>query len=210
MIFDLDGTLLDTREGILDGVAFTARTMGYRQLDRETMLTFVGPPIQQSLMTHYGCTPDEAQRGAEVFRTYYQKNAMFKAQPYEGIYELCDALRNRGIRMAVATYKRENYALTLLRHFHFHEYCSVMHGADGENKLTKRDIVEMCLSELGGDRQETVLVGDTVYDAAGAMEADIAFLAVSYGFGFHRAEDVEPYPSLGIARTPLEIGKLLG
>ena len=210
VIFDLDGTLLDTRRGIIDSVKYAAKELGFPELPHETLLKFVGPPIQQSLMTHYGCTPEEAQRGAVVFRAYYQKSAMFKAQPYEGIYELCDTLRSRGIRMAVATYKREDYALTLLRHFRFHEYCSAMHGADGENKLTKRDIVEMCLSELGGDRQETVLVGDTVYDAAGAMEADIAFLAVSYGFGFHRAEDVEPYPSLGIARTPLEIAKLLG
>ena len=209
VIFDLDGTLLDTREGIMEGVAHTARVLGYRELDRETMLTFVGPPIQQSLMTHYGCTPEEAQRGAEVFRAYYKESAMYKARPYEGIYELCEMLRSRDIRMAVATYKREDYALTLLRHFRFHEYCSVMHGADGENKLKKRDIVELCLAELGGERQETVLVGDTVHDAAGAMEAGIAFIAVSYGFGFRNAEDGGSYPFLGIAQTPLEIGELL-
>lgn len=209
VIFDLDGTLLDTREGILESVRCAAHALGYGELSHETLLTFVGPPLRQSFMTHYGCTPEGAQRAVKIFRDCYGQGALLKAQPYEGIYELCGELKRRGISMAVATYKPEDFALPLLRHFRFDEYCGVMHGADRENKLSKRDIIELCMEEMGAAQQETILVGDTEHDAAGAAEAGIAFLAVTYGFGFRSREDVRRYPCLGVARTPMEIADIL-
>lgn len=210
VIFDLDGTLLDTREGIVESARYAAKTLGYPELPRETMLSFIGPPIQQSFMTHYGCDPHTAQEAANLFRTYYKEKALLKAVPYAGIYDLCGTLKSWGINMAVATYKREDYALTLLRHFHFHEYCAVMHGADGDNRLKKRDIIQLCLQELTALRAESVLVGDTVQDAAGAEEAGIPFLAVTYGFGFHGEKDIAGFAHIGTAQEPGDIADVLG
>ena len=78
VLFDLDGTLLDTSEGIMDSVRYTIAQLGYEQLPIETILKFVGPPIQTSLITHLGISIDEAQRGANIFREYYKNNALFK------------------------------------------------------------------------------------------------------------------------------------
>ena len=209
VIFDLDGTLLDTREGILESALYAAKTMRYQELPRETLLRFVGPPIQQSFRTHYGCSAEEAQQAANIFRDYYKTKALLKAKPYEGIYALCERLMAAGIRMAVATYKREDYALTLLKHFRFGEYCSPMHGADNNNLLKKEDIVNLCLQEMGGSREQTVLIGDTEHDARGAREAGVPFLAVTWGFGFRSAEDVASYPCVGVADSPEEAGNIL-
>ena len=207
VIFDLDGTLLDTSEGIVESVKYAAKQLGYPELPYEALLMFVGPPIQQSFMDHYGCDKQTAQKAADIFREYYKTKALLKAAPYEGIYELCGALKTAGIKMAVATYKREDYALILLKHFCFDRYCEPMHGADGENKLKKKDIVLMCMEEMNANKEKTVLIGDTDHDKRGAIEAGVKFIAVTYGFGFRKAENVGD--CLGVVQTPMEIAEIL-
>ncbi len=209
VIFDLDGTLLDTREGIIESVKYALQKLGYEEPSHEDLLKFVGPPIQQSLVTFFGCDKETAQQGADIFRDYYKAKALLKAEPYEGIYDLCEKLKANGIRMSVATYKREDYALELLRHFDFDRYCNPMHGADNDNVLKKADIVRMCREEMGASREECVLVGDTDHDARGADQAGIPFVAVTYGFGYKCADDVRDYPCIGVAKTPLEIAGIL-
>lgn len=209
VIFDLDGTLLDTREGILESVRYTVKELGFYELQKEDLLKFVGPPIQQSLMSFFECNQETAQKGANIFREYYKTRALLKAKPYKGIYELCERLKKSGIEMAVATYKREDYALTLLRHFGFEKYCNSMHGADNNNILRKEDIVRMCQNELGARKEDSVLIGDTEHDAIGAIKAETPFLAVTYGFGFKNEEDVNFYPHIGVASTPLEIASII-
>ena len=209
VIFDLDGTLLDTKAGIFESIAYAVQQLGYPALSAQKMETFLGPPLPDSFVRNYGCSEEEAQRAAGVFREYYQAGAMLHAKPYRGMYALCTRLKRNGIRMAVATYKREDYALTLLRHFGFDRWCSPMHGADPENRLKKEDIIRMCQAEMGADAENCVLIGDTVHDAAGALRAGTPFLAVTYGFGFRKAADAADYPHIGIAASPREIGNIL-
>lgn len=205
IVFDLDGTLLDTTEGILESVKYAAKKLGYEKLPYSTLLKFVGPPIQNSFIQHYGCDSRTAQYAADIFRDYYKNTALLKAKPYDGIFDLCEHLKNAGIRMSVATYKREDYALTLLCHFGFDRYCNPIHGADNNNILKKADIVNMCLEEMGGTSYDSVLIGDTEHDALGAKNAGINFIAVTYGFGFRNAGDISQYPYIGIAQSPAEI-----
>jgi len=172
-------------------------------------LSFVGPPIQNSFIKHYGCDQETAQKAANIFRDYYKNTALLLAEPYEGIYDLCRVLREHGVKMSVATYKREDYALTLLRHFDFHKYCDPMHGADNNNVLKKEDIVRMCQEEMGATKEDSVLIGDTDNDAKGAVKANTPFIAVTYGFGFKNEEDVADYPHVGVANTPLDIAKII-
>jgi len=210
VIFDLDGTLLDTTEGILESAAYAAKQLGYPELPRETMLKFIGPPIQRSFTEHYGATAEQAQAAANVFREYYKTQALLKARPYDGIFALCETLQGNGIRMAVATYKREDYAVELLKHFGFDRYCDPMHGADNNNVLKKEDIVDLCMREMGAGKAECVLIGDTEHDAAGALKAGIPFLAVTYGFGYKAGGDVQMQGTLlGVADTPEEAGRII-
>lgn len=184
IIFDLDGTLLDTSEGIKDALRFTIKKMGYKHLEEKELDSFIGPPIQNSLINHFECTAEEAQRGAEVFREYYKNVSLLKASPYKGIYELMEFIIKNDMNAAVATYKREDYALKLLNAYNFNHYCKVMHGADNFNKLTKSDIIKTCVDELGGKFKQSLYVGDTNGDLKGSAECGMEFIGVTYGFGF--------------------------
>lgn len=186
VLFDLDGTLLDTSEGIKHSVSYAISKMGYKSLPEDIILKFVGPPIQNSLMLYCGVDSVEAQKGANIFRDFYKNEALFEASLYEGVVPMLDCLKEKGIKIGVATYKREDYALELLNHFGITKFCSVIHGADNENKLTKADIINLCILELGCNRSETVLVGDTEHDENGAIKAGVGFIAVTWGFGYKK------------------------
>lgn len=201
VLFDLDGTLLDTSEGITHSVRYTISTMGYSALSDETILKFVGPPIQESLMCYCGVDAEEAQKGTNVFRDFYKTNALFEASLYDGVTELLMELNSRNIKIGVATYKREDYAINLLKHFGIDNFCHVIHGADNENMLTKTDIVELCINEISVAKEDVVLVGDTKHDAIGAYQSGIKFIGVTYGFGFKSGDDVSYYPNIGYANN---------
>ena len=208
VIFDLDGTLLDTTEGVLSSVKYTIQKMGFEPLDDKALSTFIGPPIQDSFAKAYGLEGPILQEIATVFRNRYSTmEYLIQATPYEGIYQLLEQLRQRGIQTAVATYKREDYALTLLKHYHFDRYMDIMYGGDHENKLKKKDIIEKCIVTAGiDDLSRVVMIGDTVSDVIGAKGIGVDFLGVTYGFGFTTAADVMEHPSsVGSADRALDL-----
>ena len=146
IIFDLDGTLLDTSEGVLSSVRHTIKTMGYRELPEETLLTFIGPPVKRSLMEHYGLDDAEADRATAVFRDQYKNMDLLKARPYDGILPLLERLKSQGFLIGVATLKREDYALTILEHFGIAEHCDLICGSDFASKMQKVDVLISWLS----------------------------------------------------------------
>lgn len=200
VLFDLDGTLLDTSEGIIDSVQHTITTLSLPTIPLENLLQFVDPPIQNSLIDHYGLSPDEAQNGATIFRDYYKSKALFKAAIYPGIFDLLEYLKKNGILIGVATYKREDYAIELLKHFKIADFCQVIHGADNYNKLTKADIIQLCISELHVGKENVVFVGDTEHDAKGAKDVGTKFIAVTWGFGIKKEDNLD-YPFIAISNT---------
>ena len=207
-VFDLDGTLLDTREGVLSAVKFTIGELGYEMPDEDTLRSFIGPPIQDSFAKVYGLEGPILQDIATLFRNFYSTKTLLEAVPYEGILELFAELSQRGIKPAVATYKREDYAITLLKHFGFDRYTDIMFGGDHENKLKKKDIIEKCI-RVGGvsDVSRVVMIGDTDLDAIGAEKVGADFIGVTYGFGFRTAQDVSLVRSVGSADTASELIK---
>ncbi len=207
VIFDLDGTLLDTGEGILEAVRHTVSVLGLEPMsDEEIKAGFIGPPIQNSFMNRYGIEKEKIQDVAKIFRDYYSTESLLLASLYDGMEKLFESLGELSVKTAVATYKREDYALRLLRHFGFGRYTDIMHGADDKNVLKKSDIIELCICESGVcDRSRIVMVGDTDGDRVGAERAGIDFIGVTYGFGYKTREDVMSGYAVGAAETPIEI-----
>ena len=208
LIFDLDGTLLDTSEGVVESAVFAATALGQPPKPREELLDFIGPPLSDSFPKHYGFDPETTREAIRLFRQHYREGAVFLASPYPGIFDLCEALRSRGIAMAVATNKLEPMARLLLARFGFDRFCSPIHGADPEGVLQKCDLIRLCLKECGCSPSEAVLMGDTVFDAEGAAAAEVGFLAVTYGFGFRTPEDAAPYADFGIVSSPIQAADL--
>ena len=146
-VFDVDGTLLDTKEGVLESVQYTIEKFGLQRLSVEQLETFIGPPIQNSFARYYKLPEIEIQKLANTFRERYKMVDLLKAKPYDGIYQVFEMLKKKDIELAVATYKRQDYAIKILRHFGFDKYTDVLYGADNENKLKKKDIIQQYISE---------------------------------------------------------------
>ena len=209
-VFDLDGTLLDTSEGVLASVKYTIDYFGLEPLSEEKLSTFIGPPIQNSFGQAYGLKGSVLQEIATVFRNQYKDVDLLKAKPYEGIYDVFQALIEMGIKPTIATYKRQDYATTILTHFGFDKYTDIMYGADHENKLKKKDIIEKALIDAGvRNYQYAVMIGDSDNDAIGAEGIGTKFIGVTYGVGFKNAEDVNRFQNIGAAKNTKELKNLL-
>lgn len=207
LLFDLDGTLLDTSEGIRKSVKETLRLMELPQLSEEVIRTFVGPPINRSLQSTFHLSDEDTVRGTNLFRDLYKDKYLFEAKPYPELYEVLAELAQAGYRLGVATYKREDYALRLLDHFHLTECFQVIHGCDFESRLSKTEILRMTLADLGCENpKDATLIGDTVHDQKSAEECGMSFLAVTYGFGFVPGE---PVRADGCFDTVRELGNYL-
>lgn len=205
-IFDVDGTLLDTTEGVLASVKYTINEMGFAPLSYRQLLTFIGPPIQDSFAKAYNLEGEILQTVATCFRNRYKDHDLFKAVPYDGIYDLFDELSDKGINIAIATYKRQDYAEAILKHFEFDRYTNILYGADHENKLKKVDIIRMCIDELGvHDCNAAVMIGDSRHDAIGAKQSGIDFIGVTYGFDFKSRSEAFEFGAAGAADTPKDI-----
>lgn len=190
ILFDLDGTLLDTSIGVLKAVDYAVARMGLPELDEETKKTFIGPPIYESFEKHYHLNKEDCARATDIFRNAYKDQFLFEAVPYVGIFELLSDLKKQGYKLAVATNKRDDYAVRLLEHFDFPKYFDYMLGSDFENKMKKADIIRVCLEKLGcSDPDHAIIVGDTIHDLKGARNVGIHFVGVSYGFGFKEDDD---------------------
>lgn len=205
-VFDVDGTLLDTTEGVLSAASYAIDQMGLPALAKEQMLTFIGPPIQNSFRKYYDLSEKQIQEAADIFRAQYKEVDLLKAVPYEGIYETFQQLMDSGIKLAVATYKRQDYAVTLLKHFHFDDYTDILYGADNLNKLKKKDIIVKCMNDLGVyDYSRAVMIGDSDNDALGAQSIGMNFIGVTYGFDFRSEQDVNKFPNIGYANRPIDL-----
>ena len=209
-VFDLDGTLLDTSAGVLSSVKYTIDKFGFKPLSDEMLSSFIGPPIQNSFANAYGLEGPILQEIANVFRNQYKDVDLLKAEPYDGIYEVFEGLLENNIKPAVATYKRQDYATTILRHFGFDKYTDILYGADNENKLKKKDIIEKALFDAGITYyKDAVMIGDSDNDAIGAHDIGVHFIGVTYGFGFKNVSDVEKYDNIGVATNTKELENLL-
>lgn len=207
VIFDLDGTLMDTSSGILLAVRDAIKEHGMPELTEEQIRSFIGPPIQWSFEAQYGISKEKAQSMADTFRALYSTKHLLGAVPYPGIYDLLKAINERGLKSAIATYKREDYALKLLMHYHFDDYTDIMYGGDNDGMLKKRDIIQKCIDTADiTDLSEVVMVGDTLHDSNGAKELGVDFIGVSFGFGFHGDE---AKGKTCMANTPLEVLKFI-
>ena len=190
IIWDLDGTLLDTTEGVMYAVEKTVAQLKLAPLKPDILKQFVGPPMQDSFVKFYGFDGTSALKAANLFRENYKKESLFKATLYPHTMETLRALKNRGYTMGVATNKSHDNALSIVEHFGISSFCDCVLGSDLGGKLKKADIIKKCLFELSIDSDEAVYIGDSSYDLQGAEEVGMQFFGVSYGFGFKKGENM--------------------
>lgn len=206
VIFDLDGTIVDTSEGLVSSMKYIAEQRNLRKYEDNQLKFFIGPPIQITFADKFGLSVQEANEAAVDFRTHYKEIDLLKAKPYDGIFELFGELRKMNIITAIATNKREDYMMDLLRHYGIDKCIDIFNGTDMAQTLTKSDLIKKCISESGIKTQkEAVMVGDAIGDAKGAEEAGIDFVRAAYGFGFNSEKEIKEADEIGFINRPLDL-----
>ena len=205
VIFDVDGTLLDASAGIIKSVKFMMDKFGLSLPHGFVMEDFVGPPIQNSCKRIFKADDKQAQKFADIFRSQYASGDVFCSTPYPNIYDLLELLKKKKIALGVATYKREDYAIDLMKHFGLDKYFDTICGADNDNRLTKTDILQSCIKNLTKEKEEVVLIGDSIHDGDAAKELGVDFIGVTYGFGFKLKEDMKEYKPVLCAESVQDI-----
>lgn len=211
ILFDLDGTLTDSGEGIMKSVQYALmRQFGIMVEDYRSLSCFVGPPMREMMMEYTGCSYEESAKAVECYRERYVPVGLYENKLYDGIEELLRRLKAEGFTLAVASSKPTALCEKILEYFGIAGYFTVILGSEPDGRRSaKADVVEEVLQRLGvsENREECVLIGDTKYDVLGAKKAGLASVAVSYGYG-PREELEAAWPDC-IVDTPEEAGNLL-
>ena len=186
ILFDVDGTLTDSGEGITKSVQYTLEKYGIIEPDLNNLRKFIGPPLIDSFMKYYGFSKEESVRARNIFNERYQPIGWMENRPYDGIEAVLDELQKAGIMMGVATSKPEGVANKVLEYFDLKKYFSVIcaapnNGLNGEKPGRIRAAIEEAKA-IGCEAKNVIMVGDTRFDVLGAHECGIPCVGVTWGF----------------------------
>lgn len=206
ILFDLDGTLTDSGEGIINCVIYALERFGLPIPPREKLRYFVGPPLHESFIKQ-GVPADRAEEAVTVYRERYVPTGMFENTPYPGVRELLEALKAEKYTLFVASSKPEWMCVEILQHFDLAKYFDQICGATMDTSRTNKDAVIAYLLELNGISDKTIMVGDTKFDVIGAKAHGIPTVGVSWGYG--SIEEMEQAGASAIACSMEELKQLL-
>lgn len=186
ILFDVDGTLTDSGEGITKSVQYTLEKYGIIEPNLNNLRKFIGPPLIDSFMKYYGFSKEESVRARNIFNERYQPIGWMENRPYDGIEAVLEELQKAGIMMGVATSKPEGVANKVLKYFDLKKYFSVIcaapnNGLNGEKPGRIKAAIEEA-KELGCEAKNVIMVGDTRFDVLGAHECGIPCVGVTWGF----------------------------
>ena len=185
LLFDLDGTLTDPKEGITKSVRHALHAFGIEEENLDDLCCFIGPPLKDSFMEYYGFTESDAQKAVEIFREYFSSQGIFENKVYEGTRESLKALVRSGKKLYVASSKPEVFVRMILEHFELDSYFEFMGGADFEEiRVKKADVIRYVLDTCEiRDISKTVMIGDRKHDILGAKEFGMESVGALYGYG---------------------------
>ncbi|MBR2311527.1 MAG: HAD hydrolase-like protein [Oscillospiraceae bacterium] len=206
IIFDLDGTLTDSAEGITNSVKLVMSHFNIPIPGMDVLHTFVGPPLHDMFVKH-GVPEDRVEEAIAVFRSRYTTIGKYENTPYPGVFELLQKLKKHGHTLYVATSKPEPQAKDILEHFELAPYFDCICGASlDRSRITKEEVLRYLL-DMSPDPGEAVMVGDTVYDVVGASALGLPTIGVAWGYG--AAADMAAAGAIAIADTMETLYKLL-
>lgn len=209
VIFDLDGTLADTSLGVINCVKYVQKKMSLPEITEAQLYSHVGPPMEESYTRNFGLTGDSLKKAVELHKEYAVSQGYRELTVYEGIYELLNKLRDNGIKTAVATLKAQTTAEKIFKEYKMDSLFDLVIGTDSRNPKTKAQLLTECLETTGTKKEDAVLIGDSKYDAIGAAQAEIDFIAVTYGFGFKDKNDLNEFRHKAVCDCVSQLQTLL-
>lgn len=183
LLFDLDGTITDSSEGIINSIVYALEKMDVTITDKDILKKFVGPPLMDSYKKYFGFTDKEAELGLKLFREYFAQKGIFENRLFDGMNTLLPDLYKSGYELILATSKPVHFANQILKHFEIDKYFSYVSACPiDEANTTKLDIIKWALEHTcTKNKDEILMVGDTQFDINGAIRCGINSLGVTYG-----------------------------
>lgn len=206
IFFDLDGTLTDSGEGIINCARRALDHFGLPQPTDAEMRVFVGPPLRETF-AKFGVPENGIEKALEIYRERYNPIGIFENVPYPGIHNLLAKLRQDGHRLYLATAKPEVMARRIMDRFELAPYFELICGASlDHSRDSKAGVIAYLLEQIPGIEQ-VIMVGDTAYDVTGAAEHGIPTIGVSWGYG--KVEDMTAAGAVAIANSMDDLYQLL-
>ena len=187
VLFDLDGTLTDPKQGITSCVQYALANIGIDEPDLDNLEDFIGPPLKEHFMERYSLDETTAKVCVDKYRERYNPIGVYENKMYEGIDKVLETLKERGIKLAVASSKPAMLVNVVLEHFGLMKYFDVVAGSELDGTRTRKsDVIRYAfelLDEKGLSHERPIMVGDRKHDVIGAGETGIPCMAVAYGYG---------------------------
>ena len=207
IFFDLDGTLTDSKEGIWNSLRYAFEKQGQPVPPEETLLKFIGPPLQDSFMRYCGYTEEMALEGIELFRERYAPIGKFENAAVEGGPELCARLREKGYVLALASSKPEEMCRPICEKFGYAPYLQVITGSQPGRDWEKVDVIRETMRRLNlteADAPSILMVGDRKFDVLGAREFGMDCVGVEF-FGYAEPGELAAAGAVAVVQTPEEL-----
>lgn len=182
ILFDLDGTITDSIEGITNSIQYSLKSFGMTEKDAQSLRRFLGPPLKQSFMKFYGFSESKADQAVAKYREYFQTKGIYENKVYPGIPHLLESLSDKTIVLATA--KPQIFAQKILDYFALTPYFSFVGGCTLNGKrTTKSEVISYVLSENHISPDCAIMVGDREDDVIGARNNHVDSIGVLYGYG---------------------------
>ena len=207
ILFDLDGTLTDSREGIVNSVKYTIEKLGGTMPDAQTLLKFIGPPLQESFMEHCGYSREQAVEGVRVFREHYVPVGQYENEAAPGMRDVLERLKARGYTLALASSKPEKLCLSICERFGFTQSLQTIVGSPIGADWQKADVIREVMRRLGlaeVDKTSMLMVGDRKYDVLGAAECGLPCVGVEF-FGYAAPGELAQAGAAAVVHTAAEL-----
>ena len=183
VFFDLDGTIVDSGTGIINGFRYAFDQLNLPQLSDSTLNTFIGPPLEATFLTLSNGDEHLAETAINHYRAYYASTGMLESAPYADIVETLSALSTRGYTLYIATSKKESVAIDMLKALKLSDHFDGIFGSTPQT-MTKTLVLKHALKTTRSKPDASVMIGDREFDIIGGLNNDVSqTVGVLWGFG---------------------------
>lgn len=209
IFLDLDGTITDSREGIVNCFEYALNYFGIEVEDKAMLEQFIGPPLEQSFREGFGFDEEKTELAVKKYRERFVPVGMFENKVYDGMEDALQRLKEAGKVLIVATSKPEYMAVKILEHFGLDGYFDDICGSDSDRNRNKKDeVIRYALEKHGiTELDDVLMVGDRKFDVIGAANCGLKCMGVLYGFGDR--EELEAAGAAYIAETVEDMARII-
>lgn len=209
ILFDLDGTLTDSEQGIINSIEYALKKYEIRLESKADLRKFLGPPLKDSFIQFCGFSEEKADEAVNFYREYFKEKGIFENIVYQGIYDLLEKLKSKNKTLILATSKPEPFTLRILEHFDLLKYFDFVAGSNMDNTRCRKDeVISYALNSCKiTDLSSAIMVGDREHDIIGAKKVGIDSIGVLYGYG--NLQELKNAGATYIAKDTEEIYKIV-